>query len=265
MTKTSYTACATRPEDIVVCTALDTGNYPERYSERVSEILGNIKDESLRKTVKTTLGTFESESDGKLAQSSPYRLVALQQLLPKGNVLVARSRLQIAKQNNPDFMSGFYVDCGLNLVSGGEYRVNPFLAEKLAGDLKKVGIDLKDAKLIPYNVLTLQADTNSPSGLVFKLSEEGKDRAKDLILNTSDFKWDCSPSSNGLFRAYLDRYGYWDSYGVGLADSSGNGRVVVEKTGEASRADFDALTKEAQSLLERQKQERENLVRKLSA
>ena len=45
MVETNYTACATRPEEVVVCTALDAGNYPLQYAERVKSILGNISDE----------------------------------------------------------------------------------------------------------------------------------------------------------------------------------------------------------------------------
>ena len=41
MVKTNYTALAMRPEEIVVCTALDAGNYPAEYLERVNKILEN--------------------------------------------------------------------------------------------------------------------------------------------------------------------------------------------------------------------------------
>ena len=174
------------------------------------------------------LGMFK-KTDGELAGPSSVMLVHLVNsgILPSGTRLATRSDLQKAISFAPNFLEGRCTDCGLNLVSKGEYLVNPFLAKTLADDLKKVGIDLKDAKLIPYNILTLQADINSPSGLVFRLSEEGKDRAKDLILNTSDFKWNCSPSFNGLFRAYLNRYGSWGSDYGRLAYSDGSGRVVV--------------------------------------
>jgi len=268
MSKTSYSACAIRPEEVPVCTALKAGNYPQLYSERVKSILETVNDGGLREKVRQTLGSFE-ERDGYLAQSSPYRLVALQgsdkdSLLQKGNVLVARPRLQIAKQNNPDFMSGFYVDFGLNLVGETGYPVNPVQAEALAKDLRNVGIVLTTPKLVPYSSLMLDINGESPSGLVFKLSEQGRDSAKHSILNTQDFDWNYMPSSNGLFRAYLNWLG-WVAGVDGLADSYGDGRVVVETTGEAMQKNFKGLEREATELFDRQRQERDSLISRLKA
>ncbi len=39
MAKTSYTACATSPVEIVSCAALDAANYPAEYSTRVDGFL----------------------------------------------------------------------------------------------------------------------------------------------------------------------------------------------------------------------------------
>ena len=264
MAKISYSACAIRPEEVPVCEALESGDYPQLYSERVKSILGTITDEGLREKIKQTLGLFE-ERDGRLAQSSPYRLVVLQDILTKGKVLVARPRLQVAKEGNPEFMSGFYVDFGLNLVSGEEgYKVNPLQAEELAKDLKQVGINLITPKLIPYRVLTHSVDKNSQSGLVFKLSEQGKDNV-ELILNTGDFKWNYLPSRNGLFRACLYRNGDWIANGDSLQYSIDNGRVVVETTGEASAKNFKELQDQTIALLDRQKRERQDLIARLQA
>lgn len=265
MAKTNYSAIATRPDELTLCTAIETGDYPKLYADRVDSILRAISDESLRERAKQTLGSFEGR-DGRLAQSSPYRLAVLNEILPKGKVLVARPRLQIAKENDPNFMTGFYVDFGLNLVSGEEgYKVNPVQADILAKDLTQVGINLTNPKLIPYSILRYQADPNSPSGLVFKLFEEGKDTAQKFILNTNDFNWSFSPSVNGLFRAYLDGVGDWGADEGGLAYPIGNGRVVVETTGEASAKNFDGLRKQTDALLTRQRQEREDLIKKLQA
>ncbi len=268
MAKNIYSACATRPEEVVTCAALDAGNYPQLYSERVKSILGTIKYEGLREKVKQTLGSFE-ERDGEdekvLAQSSPYRLVVLQDILPKGKILVARPRLEIAKLNNPDFMYGFYVDCGLNLVGEAGYQVNSFQAEELTKDLRQVGINLTNPKLTPYSILTYSVDGNSPSGLVFKLSEQGKDNAKSLILNAGDFNWDYFPSNNGLFRACLGRGGYWGADDDGLRNSNDYGRVVVETTGEAMQKNFEGLQRETTELLVRQQKERQDLIARLQA
>jgi len=258
MAETKYTACATRPEEIVVCTALSAGNYVQEYAKMVGRTLVDIKNGSLKEKVRQTLGEFMSR-DGFLVQSSPYRLVGLQGILPKGKVLAARPRLQIARENSPEFMAEFYVDCGLNLVySESGYKVNQVQAEALAGDLRKIGIRIntKVPKLVPYNILTQGVSKKSPSGLIFKLSEEGRDTAKNLVLNTLDFKWKFIPSSSGLFRAYLNSYGGWVASGVVLANSAEYGGVVVETTGEAVSAEFESLKIAANSLIEKQKEER---------
>ena len=257
-----YTAVATKPGEMVVCTVLDAGNYLELYSARVEEILGKIKDDPLKQRAQKTLGSFES-IDGKLAQSSPYRLVVLQPLLPKGKVLVSTPRLRIARQNNPDFIRGFFCDSDLNLVTDQKYQVNPVQAEELATDLKKVGLDLKHPKLIPYRILTPRVRKNSPSGLVFRLSKEGMDTAKTAILNTNDFTWDYKPTKSGLFRADVDTDGgYAGDEGLGL--SYGHGRVIVETTGEAGSREFEYLNEEATKLLQKQAEERRSLIDNLS-
>jgi hypothetical protein len=265
MAKPNYTACATRPQDVVMCSALESGNYLDLYSEKVKGILGNISDDGLRKRVESTLGIFE-ERDGRLAQSSPYRLVVLNEILPKDKVLVARPRLQIAKESKPNFMSGFYVDCGLNLASGEQgYQVNQVQAEALAENLGVIGIDLRSPKLVSMNVLTYEVNPKSPNGLVFRLSEQGKDTGRKHILNTLDYKWDYLPSNNGLFRACLLSDGYWDADDVDLAYSNDSGWVVVETTGEASALEFEALKQQSEQLLKRQQKERTDLIKRLQA
>jgi len=242
MANISYSAVATRPEEIVSCTALDAGDYPERYAEKVKVIVDSITDISLKEKVKQTLGLFEKGSAGNLVQSSPYRLVVLQEFLPKGKVLASMPRLRIAKENDQNFMRGFYVDGGLNLVpyNKGNEAINAIQAGKLEADLRKVGIKRENARLIPYNVLTLEFDGKSSSGLVFRLLEEGKDIAKQAILNTKDFKWNYSPNQGGLFRAYLDG----DSNGYcgnrNLDSSNWIGGVVVESALGTSQKNLQA-------------------------
>ncbi len=230
MARTNYISRTIGPERIVICRALNGGNYSKKYSGRVSEILKDIPDEDLRAKVKETLEEFKTENDGKLALPSPYKLVVLQEILPKEKVLVTRPGLETAKKSDYHFMSGFHIDCGLNLVPYGEYKVNPVHAKKLTEDLKHVGVDLTSSKLIPYNILTHQISGESSSGLVFKLSEKGKDTAKKLILNTGDFRWDYArPENSGLFRVcLLDRD--WAADGEDLAYPHYSGRVVVETT-----------------------------------
>ncbi len=274
MAKPSYSAYALKPEEAVVCIALDSENYPQLYTERVKSVLGTIRDEGLRERVRQTLGSFVEreaiEDNGSvrrvLAQSSPYRLVVLQDILPKEKVLAARPRLQLAKENDYNFLSGFYVDFGLNLVSGEEgYQDNSIQAAGIAADLLNVGMELTNPKLIPYSVLTHTIDGNSSSGLVFKLSEQGEDNAKSLIQNTRDFNWDYSPTRNGLFRVYLYKGGSWDANVDNLQNSDDDGRVVVETTGEASAKNFKELQEQSVNLFDRQRKERDDLIARLRA
>ncbi len=265
MAKINYTACAMRPEEVVVCSALDAGDYPQLYSEKVKSILETISEDGLRKKVESTLGIFESGTDGKLAQSSPYRLVVLQEILPKEKVLVIMLRLQAAKNNGLN-LPGFYVDCGLNLATSEEgYQVNPVQAEVLAKDLRAVGIELTTPKLIPYSALMREVNAESSNGLVFKLSEQGKANAKSLILNTGDFSWNYLPTNNGLFRACLDRVWLWNAGGGDLLYSNVSGRVVVETTGEASALEYNALKQQSEELLVKQQEERQDLIARLQA
>ena len=81
----------------------------------------------------------------------------------------------------------------------------------------------------------------------------------------SDFEWNYQPSNSGLFRAYLDSDGDWNADDDGLAVSIGNGRVVVETTGEAGSRELEALKTEAGNLFARQEKERKDLVSRLLA
>ena len=256
--------CAMKPEEIILCGPLEEGNYIEAYKEKVNDILKGIKNPSLKGKVESSLGYFEAGNDGKLAQSSPSRLVVFQEILPEGKILVSRPRLEIAKENNPDFMSGFYVDCGLNLVSGTKYKTNPVQAKALAADLKKTGIKLDNAKLISYNLLTYDISGKSLSGLIFKLSEKGKDIVRSSVLNTDDFTWDYKPSESGLFGACLYAGGYWGASVEDLSDSGLGGRVVVETTSEAGSRELESLTKKANEILAEQREERKRLIAELS-
>jgi len=177
------------------------------------------------------------ESNMQLTGSSPEMLVKLVNsgLLPKNARLVERKDLEAVVKRANNFFSGFYVDCQLNLDSrDSNYKINPVYAEALANDLKKVGINLKYAKLIPYNILTD----------VFRLSEKGKDIAKSCVQNTNDFKWDCMPSSSGLFRACLCRDGDWGARGEGLAYSDSDSMVVVVSGKATSQKILDSYASE---------------------
>jgi hypothetical protein len=226
---TSYSAVATKPEEIISCDALDAGDFPERYAKRVEAIATSVKDSYLREKVRLNLGYFEMSNAGKLIQSSPYRLVVLQQLLPEEKRLATMERLRIAR-GDPDFMRGFYIDGGLNLVpcTYANEAVNAFQAGKLEADLRKAGVKTDDSILVSYHILTLKVDEKSPSGLVLRLSKEGRDVIKEGVRNTSDFEWDYSPNQGGLFSACLYDDDLWGCGVRNLDYSFRSGGVVVE-------------------------------------
>ncbi len=170
------------------------------------------------------------ESNMQLTGSSPEMLVNLVNsgLLPKDARIVTRKDLERVLKRAKGILSWKYVDFALNLDSRDtDYEINSSYAQALAKDLKAVGISLKNAKLIPYDILTEK----------FRLSKEGKDTAKKLILNTADFEWDYEPSVSGLFGACLGGGGSWDAWLEGFAGSDADGRVVVI-SGEASSQKF---------------------------
>ena len=170
------------------------------------------------------------EANQQLTGSSPEMLIDLvnSSLLPKDARIAIREDLENAIKTKNDFLSNVYVDFALNLDSrDSDYKINSVYAGALAKDLKSVGINLKNAKLIPYNILTKE----------FRLFEKGKDIIKTCIQNTDDIKWDYMPNSSGLFRACRDRSGDWYCRSVDLAYSNEYSRVVVI-SGEASSQIF---------------------------
>jgi len=251
---TSYSAVAAKPEEIVSCTALEAGDFPEKYVEKVRVISEGTNDDSLKEKLRQTLGCFEKGSAGNLIQSSPYRLVVLQQLLPEGKRLATMQRLRIARGNDYNFMAGFYVDGGLNLVpyTNANEAINVFQAGKLKTDLRKAGIKTNSARLVPYHVLTAEVDEKSPSGLVFRLSKEGKSLAKDAVRNTADFTWNCEPTQGGLFRAYLHSDGDWYCDDGNLDNSDRSGGVVVESAEGTSPKNLDSFLTNVQASSKKQ-------------
>lgn len=236
----------TIPQQKAVYAHLDGGSYLQRYSEEVERITSGISDPDKKQSARQALKLFEV-SQGKLIQSSPYMLSVLNSLLPVEKTLVDRVGLQAARKADSGFMSGDYVDIGLNAVPENVgNRVNAVQANVLETSLKQAGVSLKDPRLVPYHILKLGVNLESPCGLVFELSEKGKDTAKDFVLHTDDFSWIYKPqeSENGLFRAFLDCDGSWDCYGRGLGGSDRGGGVVVESAeGTSQKVLHDAIRK----------------------
>jgi hypothetical protein len=137
-----------------------------------------------------------------------------------------------------------YVETGLALIPGEEgYSMNKDLAEILAADFGKKGIEIREGRVPNFSQLRLIP--NQETGLAFKLNETAE---KDKILNLRDYKWDYV-GKNGLFRAYLNVNGYWNADDDNLADSGNDGRVVcydaegVEPKKPTSDVPIDEITK----------------------
>ena len=127
-----------------------------------------------------------------------------------------------------------YVDFGVALTHAGDtYQQNNMLAERLAQQLKHRGIALGNGKLLGFNALTLERDSNSIYGIVYGLNDEV---TQNDILDLNSFKWDYN--REGLSGAFLGWYRYWYA-DWDLEYSSGDGRVVAV-SGEATRKNLGA-------------------------
>jgi hypothetical protein len=212
------------PKNIEIARILDDSAL-EKY-------IGYVKSKYNSEKARSTLLRFNS-SNNELTGSNPFMLVCLQNsgLLSVNSRIATRQDLEKAihyNKGNP--FSENYVDFGLALRTNKDtHTSNDLLAKVLAEELKQRGIKL--GKLIPISALNLKENSNSAYGLVFSLKEDVKE-LEDL----NNFKWNYK-RDNGIARAYFYGDGYWISNVEKLADSNGNGRVVVI-SGEATQKNF---------------------------
>jgi len=129
--------------------------------------------------------------------------------------------LELYKQagdKNP--FGSVYIDFGANI--NGNPNTNPFQAELLLKDFKKRGIKIGDGR-VP-DLVQLRLIASPEAGLAYKLAD-GVTADNIALVSAYPFRKEWI-GKNGLFRAYLNWFGYWDA-GVGsLADSNDCGRVV---------------------------------------
>jgi len=188
----------------------------------LAEYIDSVKSSYNSKKARQVLGKF-STGEGETIGSSPFMLVHLQNSgLLSGRRIATRQDLETALRSRPDFLSENSADCGLSLITAGDsYLPNDLLAKNLSEQLKQRAIKLRKGKLIPISALRLREDSNSAYGLVFDLNEDVK-KLEDL----SQFEWNCQ-RNEGLSRAGLSRFRYWNSFVGNLGDSVASGRVVV--------------------------------------
>ncbi len=121
-----------------------------------------------------------------------------------------------------------YVDFGVALTQpGDDHAPTDSLARKLASQLAHRGIDLGTGKLIGFNALTLEKDSNSDYEISYGLSDEA---TEEDILDLDSFRWDYRRA--GLSGACLDGGRGWNA-DRNLDCSNGDGRVVAV-SGEAT-------------------------------
>jgi hypothetical protein len=192
-----------------------------------------ILDDSVIDAYKESFGIFNPtlreylekcwKSENQFVGSSPFIQVHLLNsgILPGDSRLIKRSELEIAILRASNFLSGFFTDCGLALRTERDisFKENDLLAKTLAEDLRRRGINLKNGKLIPFEVLSLEENTESAYGAVFRLNERAN---IDNILDLSNFRW-TSTRKSGLARAF----DFWCSNFVYLGNSYASGRIVV--------------------------------------
>jgi len=189
-------------------------------------------------TLRGYLGKY-AQSNGALTGSSPLMQVHLQDsgLLPGDARPITRRELETALSRSNDFLRGNYTNFGIALVTPGDsYKPNDLPSKVLTEQLKHRGIELGKGKLVPLTVLSLEENTDSVYGAVYRLNDKAN---KDNILDLRDFKWNYI-RNEGMACAGLLWGGLWGAALRGLGVSSGYGRVAIVSGEATSRKILDA-------------------------
>ncbi len=210
------------------------------------------------------------DKESKLVKGSkPFYNVAVNEFL-KGNGLHTATPAELeliiaANTSNSTLglnLKGTYEDSALVLRSGK--KPNEYLAKNLLAQLKARNPKIKMPLMIPLTDFDLVTDSNSPHGLAFKLRDEAEIIYAPILdsdsgqFNTEDIDLSIGlPKElnkgdryfhirkDGLSRLYLGRDLDLDSVDENLANSNGDGRVVIV-SGEAADFDFAQQLKEQQ-------------------
>ncbi|MFI5241356.1 MAG: hypothetical protein ACHQUA_02880 [Microgenomates group bacterium] len=186
--------------------------------------------------------------DGIVKGSNPFYAIAVQSRLPSGVSIASQSDLETAMRIGSMDFSETYEDTGLVLRTDKE--PNSYLASNLMKQVKARG-SKKMPVMIPLRGLELEADSNSPHGLAFKLGENSEliyapilnntngnfssqdvDEKTGLPSNLSGGNRTLYTRSDGLSGLYLYRFLGLDSDYGDLAGSGDSGRVVLVSTAE---------------------------------
>ena len=188
-------------------------------------------------------------SKGVIEGSNSFYVVAVGERLPAGVSVATQANLEYAMTIDAMDFRRIYVDTGLVLRTE---EPNSYLARNLMEQVKARGRK-KMPVMIPLKGCTLERDQSSPCGLSFKLKEdaeiiysrvlnkEGNFSSTDInsrsglpekLNGGNRFFWS---RTKGLSRLYLGRYLNFVSGCDDLADSGGDGRVVIVSAGGASQ------------------------------
>src|SRR3989344_4224448 len=173
-----------------------------------------------------------TQSDGKLIGSSPFMQVHLSDsgLLPGDTRCITRSELEAAIYRSSSFLRNINTDVGIVLFTPRDsYSPNDLPAKIMEEQLKNRGIELGNCVLVPLTVLSLEEDTNSAYGAVFRLNDKAN---KDNVLDLRDFKWGCL-ETEGMVRVELGTSGFWYASSKNLGVSHRDSAVAVV-SGEAT-------------------------------
>ena len=160
------------------------------------------------------------------------------------------SDVQKIIDRDENFLKKFYVDLGVVLRTKNE--PNSYLANQLGKEAKEMGYKFSNKSPLVFKPsdLELIVDSDSPSGLGFKIKESGNPFNVSEFNNKNDSKsfkkanekgipiFDKEGNrtlytrDDGLSGVYLNRYSDLSSGGDYLAGSSDNGRVVAVSDAE---------------------------------
>ncbi|MFH1311045.1 MAG: hypothetical protein ABIH65_01425 [Nanoarchaeota archaeon] len=211
-----------------------------------------------------------SYTDGIVKESNPFVVVLANQILKQEGLRTAnQADLERVLKTNAFNLRGTYEDTGLVLRTEG--NPNEYLAKNLAEQVKARGKKAGETPiLISLNELEIVNDSNSPKGLVFKLTDEaeliyapilnGKNNQKSfsetgkygLPEKLGDGNRTLYTRDSGLSRLYLGRGLSLISNDGGLADSGDGGRVVVVSGEATSQKILDDYLKNLQEIRDKQ-------------
>jgi hypothetical protein len=199
-------------EHIGTASTVKADEFVPVYAERIGKFLRDnqqsMGDEWVNKVSSRLYDGFKGKNEqGDILGSSVDIGVAVATFCPEFPLITGQQLLRLyskAGEKNP--FGEVYVDFGVNL--NGDPRTNPEQAKILLQEMKKRGIEIREGRVPNFSQLRLIP--NQETGLAYRLAE---DVSSDDVALVSDFPFKYT-SKNGLFGAFLGRYGSWDAYVV---------------------------------------------------